>query len=39
VHPKAEDLAEMIQRVHEDVKRKLEATNVKYKEAIDKHRK
>jgi hypothetical protein len=38
VHPKAEELAEMMQRVHADVKKQLEAANEKYKAAVNKHR-
>jgi DNA recombination-dependent growth factor C len=38
VHPKAEELAEMMQRVHADVKKQLEAANEKYKAAVNKHK-
>ena len=31
VHPKAEDMADVMQQVHQQVKNKLEATNAKYK--------
>ena len=39
VHPKAEDMANVMQQVHQQVKVKLEATNAKYKVAADLHRK
>ena len=39
VHPKAEDMENVMQQVHQQVKIKLEATNAKYKAAADLHRK
>ena len=39
VHPKAEDMANAMQQVHQQVKIKLETTNAKYKAAADLHRK
>jgi len=35
VHPKAKDMADVMQQVHQQVKNKLEATNVKYKATTD----
>lgn len=39
VHPKVEDMANVMQQVHQQVKIKLEATNAKYKVAVDLHSK
>ena len=39
VHPKAQYMVDVMQQVHQQVKIKLEATNVKYKGAADLHRK
>jgi hypothetical protein len=39
VHPKAEELATILQQEHQQVKLKLEVANAKYKAAADQHRK
>ena len=39
VHPKAENMENVMHQVHQQVKIKLEATNAKYKAAADLHRK
>ena len=39
IHPKVEDMANVMQQIHQQVKIKLEAINAKYKAVADLHRK